>query len=280
MRKWLDKFFLPDAEDSAEGHKDKSDSRRISKLIPNMVTLGSVAAGLTAIQKAVNEQWETAVLLILVATILDTLDGAVARLLNASSKFGAELDSLSDFLSFGVAPAMIMFLWVLQDAGKVGWIAVLIYVIASALRLARYNVSIGTKEDKPEWARNFFAGVPAPAASGLMLAPMIVAFLINEDMSDFSVATPLLALWSIVIAGLMVSSIPTFSSKQISLPTRSSMPILALVGLIIALLISAPWLSLTIFLGIYTLSIPIAIRVYMRREARATQTTENQNQSK
>lgn len=268
IKKWIDRFFLSDPEENNE------EKKRFARLVPNMVTIGSMAAGLTAIQKAVNMQWEQAVILILIATILDTLDGALARLLNATSKFGAELDSLSDFLSFGVAPAIIMYLWVLHDAGKIGWIAVLIYVIAAGLRLARYNVSIEQKEDKPEWARNFFAGVPAPAGAGLMLAPMIFAFLIDDDMSDFAVATPLLALWAIIVAGFMVSSIPTFSSKQLRMPTKSTMPILAIVGLIIALLIHATWVTLSIFLVIYAISIPLSIRVYLMRAERVKESTK------
>lgn len=264
MLRWIDKFFLPDAGEHGEGQ-----SLRIAKLLPNMVTLGSMAAGLTAIQKAVNGQWHVAASLILIAALLDALDGALARLLNAASKFGAELDSLSDFLSFGVAPAMIMYLWVLQDAGKIGWMAAMIFVIASGLRLARYNTMLESKEKAPEWGKNFFFGVPAPAGAGLMLLPIIWAFLIDEDMSDFAVAIPLIAVWAMIVAGLMVSQIPTFSSKQIRVPTRSSMPVLALVGLLIALLIQAPWLSLSIFLSLYLLTIPVSYRVYNRRKKRA-----------
>lgn len=267
MLKGIDKFFLPDPDNDKDGA-----SPRIAKLVPNMVTLGSMAAGLTAIQKAVNEQWHMAVILIVIAAVLDALDGALARLLKATSKFGAELDSLSDFLSFGVAPAMIMFLWVLQDAGKIGWMAAMIFVIASGLRLARYNTMLEEKEKTPEWGKNFFAGVPAPAGAGLMLLPIIWAFLIDEDMSDFAVATPLIGIWAIIVAGLMVSQIPTFSSKQIRVPTRSSMPVLALVALLIALLIQAPWLSLSIFLSLYILTIPLSYRVYERRKARADNT--------
>lgn len=268
MLKWLDRFFLPDPEDQ------KGEAGRIAKLIPNIVTIGAMAAGLTAVQNAINTEWRAAVLLILVAATLDALDGALARLLNAESKFGAELDSLSDFLSFGVAPAMIMYLWVLQDAGKIGWMAALIYVIACGLRLARYNTMLDHKDSKPEWAKYFFAGVPAPAGAGLMLTPMIFAFLIDEDMSDFAAATPLIGIWAMVVAALMVSQLPTFSSKQIRLPTRSSMPVLAFVALLIALLIHAPWLTMSLFLLVYLASIPVAYKVYERRNLRASQDKE------
>lgn len=260
--KLLDRFFLSDPKE------ERTQANRIARLVPNMVTLGSMAAGLTAMQKAISGQWQAAVLLILVACIMDMLDGALARLLNATSKFGAELDSLSDFLSFGVAPAMIMYLWVLQAAGKIGWMAALVFVIACGLRLARFN-TMSAANDRPEWAKYFFTGVPAPAGAGLMLAPMIFAFLINTDMSEFAFATPLIGLWTICVACLMVSQLPTFSSKQIRLPARSSMPVLATVGLVIAALIHAPWPSLSLFVMIYAASLPLSWRVYKRREQRA-----------
>jgi CDP-diacylglycerol--serine O-phosphatidyltransferase len=262
--KIFDRFFLSDPHDKKQGG-----GRNLAKLLPNIVTLGSVAAGLTAIQKAIAEQWEFAVLLILVACILDTLDGALARLLKAASKFGAELDSLSDFLSFGVAPAMILYLWVLNDAGRIGWIAGLVFVIACALRLARYNTMIEDTDDRPEWARYFFAGVPAPAGAGLVLAPMIFAFLIAQDMSSFSFATPLIGLWVLVVALLMVSRIPTFSSKQIRVPSQATIPMLGLVGLFLAALIHAPWMTLSICVTVYAVSLPLAWRIYKKRERRA-----------
>ncbi len=262
MMRMLDRFFLSDP------NEERTQSTRIAKLIPNMVTIGSMAAGLTAMQKAIDGQFQDAVLLILVACILDTLDGALARLLNATSKFGAELDSLSDFLSFGVAPAMILYLWVLQDAGRIGWMAALVFVIACGLRLARFN-TMQAANDRPEWARYFFSGVPAPAGAGLVLAPMIFDFLIDVDMGSFSFATPLIGLWAILVAVLMVSQLPTFSSKQIRIPARSTVPLLAFVALVIAALIHAPWPTLSLFLCIYTASLPLSWRVYKRREKRA-----------
>ena len=261
----LNNFFITDPDKDEGQKKDK----QLRKLIPNLITLGSMVCGLTAIQMAIGEQWSNAVLLILVATVLDTLDGAIARLLNATSKFGAELDSLADFLSFGVAPATVMYLWLLNDAGKIGWIATLVFVMASALRLARFNASAEEQEEKPEWGKYFFSGVPAPAGSGIALLPIIIYLQLDTDLSDYNIGTPLIAVWVMVVAGLMVSRLPTFSSKQIRLPSIGLIPTLAVVGLFLAVLINAPWITLTVSGLIYTAMIPVSYRVYRSREKRA-----------
>ena len=261
----LKDFFMTDPNKDEEVKKEK----QLRKLIPNIVTLLSIVCGLTAIQMAIGMEWRNAILLILLATILDTLDGALARLLNATSKFGAELDSLADFLSFGIAPATIMYLWILAEAGRVGWIAALVFAIASALRLARFNASTDTQETKPEWGKYFFEGVPAPAGSGLMLLPLIMYLHIDTDLSEYNFASPLIGIWTIIIAGLMVSRLPTFSSKQVKLPsTIGTIPTLAIIGLMIALLIHAPWITLSILAIIYALLIPVSYRAYQSRAKR------------
>ena len=142
----------------------------LHRIIPNMLTLMALIAGITSIQKAINGQFETAVLMLLAAAILDTLDGAAARALKSSSEFGAQLDSLSDFLAFGVAPSLILYEWVLDnDAGKLGWIATIALPVAAALRLARFNVAAKKAEDTPAWKKGYFSGVPSPAGAGLAL---------------------------------------------------------------------------------------------------------------
>jgi CDP-diacylglycerol--serine O-phosphatidyltransferase len=269
----LNKFFITDPD----GEDGKTKDKQLRRLIPNMITIASMVCGLTAIQMAIGEEWRNAVLLILGATILDTMDGAIARLLNATSKFGAELDSLADFLSFGVAPATIMYLWILNDAGQVGWIAALVFVVASSLRLARFNAASDDQEKKPEWGRYFFSGVPAPAGSGLVLLPMIVYLQLDMDLSQYNVASPLIGLWTLIIAGLMVSRIPTFSSKQIRLPALGLVPTLAITGLFLAMLIHAPWITLTVLAVLYTLLIPVSYRVYKSREKRGAQLVKNNN---
>lgn len=263
------KFFIADPDN------DKKGGESLRRLIPNIITLSSMVCGLTAIQFAIAGRWHDSILLILLATILDTMDGAIARLLNATSKFGAELDSLADFLSFGVAPATIMYLWILQEAGRIGWIAALVFVICSALRLARFNVQNEDTDKKPEWARYFFSGVPAPAGSGLILLPVIVYLQMDMNLSEYNYASPVIGLWTLVVAGLMVSRIPTFSSKQIRLP-GGMIPSLAFAGLVIAMLVHAPWITLTVFELLYIALIPVSIRVYKNREKRAA--TGNSNQ--
>jgi len=258
----LNRFFITDPDNEDPNKKDK----QLRKLIPNIITLASMVCGLTAIQMAIGSEWRNAVLLILVATILDTMDGAIARLLNATSKFGAELDSLADFLSFGIAPATIMYLWILNDAGQIGWIAALVFTIASALRLARFNAASEEQEKKPDWGKYFFSGVPAPAGSGLALLPIIIYLQIDMDLSDYNYASPLIGIWTLIIAGLMVSQIPTFSSKQIRLPSLGLIPTLAIASLFIALLIHAPWITLTISGVIYACLIPVSYSVYRARE--------------
>ncbi len=260
----LNQFFITDPDKDEDTRKDN----RLKKLIPNMITLTSMVCGLTAIQMAIGDQWRNAVLLIVVATILDAMDGAIARLLDATSKFGAQLDSLADFLSFGVAPATVMYLWILQESGKVGWIAAIVFVIASALRLARFNASVDETEKKPEWGKYFFTGVPAPAGAGLALMPLIIYMQLDTDLSEYNVASPVIGLWILLIAALMVSRIPTFSSKQIRLPSVGLIPSLAIGGLILAMLVHAPWITLTMMGLLYTALIPVSYRLYKSREKR------------
>lgn len=231
------------------------------KMIPNLMTLSAMAAGLTSIQFALNDKWEFAVLAILFATILDALDGAVARLLKAQSDFGAQLDSLSDFLAFGVAPAIILHTWILQDSGKVGWMAMIIYAAATALRLARFNV---TQENLPAWKKGFFSGVPSPAGSGLALLPLIVWIQFPDFFEQFDFLSWLVGIWMIAIAALMVSRIPTFSTKGIKMPAKMGMPLLALAIAVIAALVHAPWQTLTVLAVMYAASIPFAIQHFRK----------------
>ena len=235
---------------------------RITRLIPNLLTLTALAAGLTAIQLSLDNYWDRAVIAIVIAAMLDALDGAVARLLKATSEFGAQLDSLSDFLAFGVAPALILHTWVLDDAGKIGWIALLVFPAASALRLARFNV---TQAAKPApWKKGFFSGVPAPAGAGLALMPLIVWLQFPEFFDQLAFANPLVGLWLIFVGALMVSRIPTWSTKQLKLPAKMAMPMLAFAALVMAALIQAPWPTLTVMGIFYMAHIPFAVRHFRK----------------
>lgn len=227
----------------------------LPRLIPNLMTLIALAAGLTAIQYAIAGAWEKAVLAILIAAILDAMDGATARLLNATSEFGAQLDSLSDFLAFGVAPSIILYSWILEESGKIGWMAMLIFAAACALRLARFNV---TQKELPAWKKGFFSGIPAPAGAGLALMPLIVWIQEPRFFAEYNYASPLVGLWTILIAAMMVSRIPTFSTKMIKLPSKFAVPVLAFAALIIAALVHAPWQTLTIVGLAYMIAIPFA----------------------
>lgn len=260
----LEDFFIEDPQ----GEKPQP-GFRLRRFLPNFLTLCALSAGLLAIQKAVNEQWDQAVLLITFSAIVDAMDGALARLLRATSKFGAELDSLSDFLCFGVAPALIMYLWTLDLAGPVGWIAVLIFAVCSALRLARFN-TMSEIDPRPVWARKFFMGVPAPAGAGLTILPLII-WLQFPDLTGYPFLTPLIGLWVIVIAALMVSKLPTLSTKQFKMPASSAVPLLAVAGLILASLVHAPWATLMVMGVTYAVSIPLGFQKYLSmKKANAT----------
>jgi CDP-diacylglycerol--serine O-phosphatidyltransferase len=253
----LGEYFINDPETE----EPKPDSR-LRRFVPNMLTLCGLSAGLLAIQKAMNGLPDQAVLLITFAAILDTMDGALARMLNATSKFGAELDSLSDFLCFGVAPAFVLYVWVLDDTGPVGWVAVLIFAMASALRLARFN-SMADVDPRPVWGRKFFMGVPAPAGAGLALLPLIIYQLFPE-LSYFNALTPLIGIWMIIVAGLMVSGLPTLSSKQIKIPRVPAVALLAMAGAFLAALVHAPWFTLTFIGLLYMASLPLGLQHYMK----------------
>lgn len=253
---------FPPADDSSE----ELELSVLRKLIPNLLTLLALMAGLTAIQMAFNERFESAVLFILVAAILDMLDGATARLLKANTEFGAQMDSLSDFLCFGIAPAFILYVWGLDEAGKLGWIATLTYASACALRLARYNSMEKLGTEKRAWAKKFFAGVPAPAAAGLALFPVFIWFQAPQTFAEFNAALPLVGIWAIAVSALMVSRIPTWSSKQVQLKQKMLIPFLAFIGLCMAILIHAPWVMLSAVSIIYMISLPLAFRYYRKLE--------------
>ncbi len=235
-----------------------------NRLIPNILTVLALCAGLTAVLYGFQGKWKFAVLAILLAAILDILDGRVARLLGGSTKFGAELDSLSDFVSFGVAPALLVFLWSLAGGHPIGWVIALVFTVCAALRLARFNTRLGVS-DMPAWASNFFTGVPAPAGGALVLLPMILSF----EFQGTALAHPVLNVPIMVgVSVLMISRIPTFSVKQFRVPHRYVMPFLLLVGLYAALLAVETWLTLAASLIAYLVSLPLSFRSY-RARARA-----------
>ncbi|NIA70897.1 CDP-diacylglycerol--serine O-phosphatidyltransferase [Pelagibius litoralis] len=232
----------------------------INRMIPNALTLLALCAGLTAVRLALQERWEIAVGAVVVAMLLDGLDGRIARLMGATSDFGAQLDSLSDVISFGVTPALMIYLWTLSDAGGLGWATCLVFAACCALRLARFNAALGD-ENPPPLAARYFVGVPAPAAAGLVLLPMTMSFVFGDTVLR-SDALNLLTL--LIVAFLMVSQVPTFSAKRLKLrKPHWRFAMLGLVGFA-AILISEPWVTVTIVGLAYLVSIPLAVVQYRR----------------
>jgi CDP-diacylglycerol--serine O-phosphatidyltransferase len=237
----------------------------LNRLIPNILTLLALSAGLTAIRFGLQAKWEAAVFSVFFAAIMDGLDGRIARMLKATSKFGAELDSLSDFVSFGVAPAMVLYLWTMQTAGSLGWALVLVFAVCCALRLARFNTMIG-QPDLPPWAYNFFTGVPTPAGAGLVLVPMMLSFELGDGFFDRPMVV---AIFLVGTSFLMVSRLPTYSFKGLRIPHNYVLPALLVVGLLAAFLVTAPWILLSLVGLSYAASIPFAVKAYRKLEGTA-----------
>ncbi len=235
-------------------------------LLPNLITLLALCSGVTAIRLAIEGRYEVAVGAVIISIVLDALDGRLARFLKGTSRFGAELDSLADFVNFGVAPALLIYLWSLNDLKTKGWVVVLVLAVCCALRLARFNVALDDVE-RPAWAGGFFSGAPAPAGAGLALAPMYLGFLgIIDDGHAYSV---FIAPYIVAVALLMVSRVPTFSGKTMGPKVRRDLvlPILGCGVLAIVCLISFPWETLTLFALLYIALIPVSIRSYRRHKA-------------
>lgn len=243
-----------------------------NKLIPNILTVLALCAGLTAIRFGLQGRFEQAVVAIVLAAILDALDGRIARMLGGSTKFGAEMDSLSDVICFGVAPAVLLYQWVMNTAGSIGWALVLLYCVCCALRLARFNTRLGLSE-LPPWAYRFFTGVPAPAAAGVVLTPMMVSFELGSGIFSHVFVN---ALVIVSVSALMVSQVPTYSGKSIRVPHRYVLPLLLLVGLLAAFLVGAPWATLTAVSLAYVSSIPFSYLEFRRLARQMPASTSGQ----
>ncbi len=236
-------------------------SKKTRYLLPNILTLGGVCLGISSIKFSIDGNFNLAVTLILLASILDALDGRIARLIKGTSEFGKELDSLTDFVSFGIAPVFILYFWELNNYGKLGWAICLIYSVCCVLRLARFNL---TKiEDHDEWKNNFFEGVPSPAGGLLILTPLIFelsALSLNIDVRSL---TPFL---TVLIALLLVSKIPTPSLKKITISSKATIFLLLVVGLIFIALLFYTFETLLLFGLLYLSSIPISIFIFYNQK--------------
>ncbi len=239
-------------------------------IVPNLVTLVALCLGLSAIRFAAEGRFEQAVYLIILAAVFDGLDGRIARALKGTSRFGAELDSLADFLDFGVAPALTLYFWSLGTVRNLGWFAAMVFAIACALRLARFNVALDEVE-KPAWASQFFTGMPAPAGAAVVMLPLYVSFSLLDNMTGriwalFEVA------YVLAIAGLMISTIPHFSAKRVSRIRREHViPVLFGVAVVILLLATFTMGMLAFLTVCYLAMIPLSIR-----RQRAYRLTEEQ----
>ncbi|HEY1261658.1 MAG TPA: CDP-diacylglycerol--serine O-phosphatidyltransferase [Stellaceae bacterium] len=247
----------------------------VNRMVPNVLTLLALCAGMTAIRFAVHDNFQSAVFAIIVAGIFDGLDGRIARLLKSTSSFGAELDSLSDFVSFGVAPAAVLYLWTLSGLRALGWAIALFFAVCCALRLARFNTQLDT--DQPAYAAPFFTGVAAPAGAGLVMVPMFLSF----EWGDWLFRSPYLS--AVIVTGvalLMVSRVPTVSLKRIRIPHHLVVPTLLGIGVLTAFFTTAPWPTLTVIGIVYIGSIPATIHAYWRlRRATAKPRGEPQPQA-
>ncbi|HEY0911317.1 MAG TPA: CDP-diacylglycerol--serine O-phosphatidyltransferase [Bradyrhizobium sp.] len=237
----------------------------VRMLVPNVITLLAICAGLTAIRLSTEGRMELAVAAIVFAAVLDGLDGRVARMIKGQSKFGAELDSLADFVNFGVAPGLILYFWQLHELGNGGWIAAMVFAISGGLRLARFNATMDDP-DKPAFAANYFTGVPAPLGAITVLLPIYLAFL--------TIPKPpavLTAFYTLLIAFLMVSRLPVFSGKTVRMrvPPEMVLPVIVSVIFFIALLVSYPWYILSACTVLYLLSLPVGWKSYRDHERRA-----------
>lgn len=241
----------------------------VNRLIPNVLTLAALCSGLTAIRFGLQGEFRLAVIAIIVAAIFDALDGRVARRLGVTSKFGAELDSLSDFLCFGVAPSFVLYLASLKDGGALGWFITLMFPICSALRLARFNTALMSDTPPPAWTGSYFTGVPAPAGALLALIPLLVSFEVEAVWPSHPVVVGIALL---VVGGLMVSRLPTFSFKKGRVPRHLVLPALLGVALVMGALVSSPWIAMSLLGLVYLGLIPFSWFTYRRhatQEAKA-----------
>lgn len=229
-------------------------------LAPNAVTAMALCFGLTGVRYGITGEWERAVLSILFAGVLDGLDGRIARMLRGESRFGAELDSLSDSIAFGVAPALILYLWSLQAMPKFGWIFALAHALSCALRLARFNANIDV-DVQPHKSAGFLTGVPAPAGAGLAFVPLYLWLVTGEDLLR---AWYVVAPWTAFCAFLMISNIATYSWSALRLRKRIRLEVIALAGLLAALLVTDPWLTLLLICAVYLALIPFGMMSYAK----------------
>ncbi|PTM98776.1 CDP-diacylglycerol--serine O-phosphatidyltransferase [Mycoplana dimorpha] len=247
--------------DEARGPRLRQIPLRV--IIPNLITILAICAGLTGIRLAFENRYELAVAMVLLAAFLDGIDGRVARLLKATSKFGGQMDSLADIVNFGVAPALVLYVFVLDQARSIGWIAALIFAIAAGLRLARFNV-MSERENKATWQSEYFVGVPAPAGAMLVLLPVYVGFLGVPPSLPFALIS---AAYTVLIAFLLVSRVPVWSGKSEGGRIRKDLvlPVMLAIVIYVATLMSFTWETMVVTVAVYLASLPFGARAWYRK---------------
>lgn len=259
-------------DSDSPGRRGRLHGFSINRLIPNLLTLAALCTGMTAVRFALEGQFKNAVIAILVAAVLDSLDGRVARRLGVTSRFGAELDSLSDFFCFGVTPALVLYLATMNTAGPLGWVVTLWFPICSALRLARFNTALVSDTPPPAYQGSYFTGVPAPAGALLALVPLLVSF---ESGATWPLHPLLVGLVLAGVGGLMVSRLPTFSFKKGRVPRHYVLPALLGAAVFMGLLATSPWIAMSLALLAYLSLIPFSIIAHRRQAAQDRQAAEN-----
>lgn len=256
------------AEEDPRRWKAQPTALTLRAVVPNAITSAALCAGLTGIRFAIDGVWDKAVFAVILAGILDGIDGRVARAMKAQSRFGAELDSLADSLSFGVAPALILFLWSLHDLPRLGWFAALALAVCCALRLARFNARIDV-EDQPHKSAGFLTGVPAPVGAGLAFLPIYLWLAFGWSVAREPLVV---AVWVVLIAFVMISNLATLSWTSLRLRRNIRLEAIGLVGLVLAALLTEPWLTLVAISVIYLLLVPYGLISYARvKRQRAAQ---------
>ncbi|RCL03089.1 MAG: CDP-diacylglycerol---serine O-phosphatidyltransferase [Candidatus Tokpelaia sp. JSC189] len=232
-------------------------------VIPNMITIIAIVSGLSSVRMAIENRFELAVILLLVAAFLDGVDGRIARAINGSSRFGEQLDSLADAINFGVVPAFLVYIYILERIGKLGWLAVLIYSVACCLRLARFNIMLDDN-DMPEWKKNYFVGIPSPGGGYILLLPVYLGFL-GMPVDDTSAM--IFSVYTIVVAVLMVSNLPVWNGKSIHASMRRDVviPVQLFIVAYFVLLVSYMWPTLAISTFFYLAFLPLSVFVHQRR---------------
>ncbi len=233
-------------------------------MFPNLITVLAICAGLSGIRFGFEGRFEPAVVMVLLAAFLDGVDGRLARLLKATSKFGAQMDSLADIVNFGVAPALVLYAFLLERAGSPGWIATLLFAIACGMRLARFNV-LDEEGQQPSWQAEYFVGVPAPAGAVLVMAPLYLSFLGLTPTKEVAFAG---TAFTILVAFLLVSRLPVYSGKSLKIPGDRMLLVILAIALYILLLASYPWYTLTASAIVYLVFLPFSVRAYSRRAKR------------